>query len=217
VCLAGAGPAETEKIIAEVGGRSLARLGQDRVRAERRLRDAAAADVHGAFKEAQNILAQAFVREAGTLGSTRFFIKADKRLEGILETQLKVIDACRLPFVKALEESYRARCREEGLKPKRVTLSADELRLSKVVPARTEKMTGPLDLMAYYTAIQDKEVRPVFAKVGSIEGEIRNFIDGRRSVLQVRDAVAAEAAFMNVLPTLGDIEALSRSRRSWGI
>ena len=207
VCLAGAGPAEAEKIIAEVAGRSLARLGQDRVRAERRLRDAATADVHGAFKEAQNILSQGFVREAETLGSTRFFIKADKRLGGLLQTHLMAVEACRLPFAKALEEAYRARCQKDGLKPRRVVLSAEEARLSKVVPVRTEKMTGPLDLMAYYTAIQDAAVRPIFAKIGAIEGEIRNFIDGRRSIRQVRDAVAAEAAFMNVpLPTLEDVE-----------
>jgi len=71
--------------------------------------------------------------------------------------------------------------------------------------------------MGYYTAIQDKEVRPVFAKLGSIEGEIRNFIDGRRSVLQVRDAVAAEAAFMNIpLPTLEDIEAFVKILERFG-
>jgi len=207
VCLAGAGPAETEKIISEVAGRSLARLGQDRLRAESRLRDAAKADIHSAFKEAQNILTQGFLREAETLGSTRFFIKNDKRLEGLLQVQLKAVDACRLPFAKALEESYQARCRTEGLKPQRIVLSAEETRLGKVVPVRTEKMTGPLDLMGYYTAIQDAAVRPIFAKIGAVEGEVRNFIDGRRSVLQIRNAVAAGAAFKNVpIPSFEDIE-----------
>jgi hypothetical protein len=207
VCLAGASPAEAEKIIAEVAGRSLARLGQDRVRAERRLRDAEPAAVHAAFKEAQNILTQGFIREAETLGSTRFFIKGDKRLEGLLQAQLKTIDACRLPFAKALEQAYQARCQKDGLKPQRAALSADEIRLGKVVPVRTEKMTGPLDLMGYYTAIQDKEVRPIFAKVGMLEGEIRNFIDGRRTILHIRDAIGAEAVFMGMpAPSLEDIE-----------
>jgi aminopeptidase YwaD len=207
VCLAGAGPTETEKIIAEVAGRSLARLGQDRVRAERYLNEAAKDDLHTAFKEAQNILTQGFVREAETLGSTRFFIKNDKGLERLLQTQLKAIDACRLPFSKAVDESYQARCQKEGLKPQKVVLSAEEIRLGNVIPMRTQKMTGPLDLMAYYTSIQDPSVRPVFAKVGAVEGEIRNFIDGRRSILQVRNAVAAEAVFKNArIPSIGDIE-----------
>jgi hypothetical protein len=71
--------------------------------------------------------------------------------------------------------------------------------------------------MAYYNAIQDKDVRPIFAKVGMLEGEIRNFIDGRRSVLQVRDAVAAEAAFMNIpLPSLGDTEAFIKILEKFG-
>jgi hypothetical protein len=207
VCLAGAGPAETEKIIAEVAGRSFARLGQDKVRAESRLRDAAPADLHAAFKDAQNIMAQGFVREADTLGSTRFFIKTDKRLEGLLQTQLKAVEACRLPFAKALDEAYKARCLKEGLKPQAAALTADEIRFAKIVPGRTEKMTGPLDMMEFYTKIQEAEARPVVVKVSAMMDEIRNFIDGRRSILQIRDAAAAEAAFMNVpVPALQDVE-----------
>jgi len=59
----------------------------------------------------------------------------------------------------------------------------------------------------FFLSLLASAVRPIFAKIGAIEGEIRNFIDGRRSIRQVRDAVAAEAAFMNVpLPTLEDVE-----------
>lgn len=208
VCLAGAGPAETEKIVAEVAGRSLARLGLDRIRAERRIRDAAPADLHAAFKDARNVIDQGFVREAGTLASTRFFIKSDKRLEGRLQAQLKALEACRPPFQKALDESYRARCQAEGQKPQTPAPTADEVRLAKLVPVRTEKMTGPLDLMAYYTAIQDPAARPVLMKVGAVEDELRNFVDGRRTVLEIRDAVAAEALFKGVpAPAPADVEA----------
>jgi len=217
VCLAGAGPSETEKIIAEVAGRSLGRLGQDKIRAARRLGDAAPADIHAAFKDAQNILAQGFVREIETLDSTRFFIKADAGLGSLLQSQKKAIEACRLPFSREIDEIYRARCLKEGLKPQPVGLTADEIRLGKMIPLRTEKMTGPLDLMEYYTKIQDAEARPVVSKVGETEGEIRNFIDGRRSILQVRNAVAAEAAFMNVrVPALQDVENFIKLLEKYG-
>ncbi len=217
VCLAGAGPVETEKIITEVAGRSLARLGQDRIRAERQLRETETADLHSAFKEAQNILTQGFIREAETLDSTRFFINNDKRLERLLQAQLRALDACRLPFTKALEESYQARCQKEGLKPQKVVLSAEEIRLGKVVPVRTEKMTGPLDLMEYYTSIQDPAVRPVFAKIGAVEGEVRNFIDSRRSILQIRNAVAAWALLKNYpIPSIEDIESFIKMLEKFG-
>ena len=207
VCLAGAGPAETEKIIAEVAGRSFARLGQDKVRADRRLRDAAPADLHAAFKDVRNIMTQGFVRETDTLGSTRFFIKGDRRLESLLQIQLKAVEACRIPFAKALDEAYKARCLKEGLKPQPVALTADEIRLGKVVPVRTEKMTGPLDMMEFYTLIQNVEARPIIIKVSAMMDEIRNFIDGRKSILQIRDAVAAEADFMNMpAPAVQDVE-----------
>ncbi len=217
VCLAGAGPDETEKIIAEVAGRSLERLGQDKTRAERQLHDATKADIHSTYKEAQNILTQGFIREAETIGSIRFFIKNDKRLEGLLQAQLKTLEACRVPFARALEDTYKARCQREDLKPQKVVLSAEEVRLGKVIPVRTEKMEGPLDLMAYYTSIQDPAVRPVFAKIGAVEGEVRNFIDGRHSILQIRNAVAAWAALKNYpLPSVQDIESFINMLEKFG-
>jgi hypothetical protein len=217
VCLAGAGPAETEKIIAEVAGRSLGRLGQDKIRAARRLRDAAPADVHAAFKDAQNILAQGFVREAGALDSTRFFIKADARLESLLQSHKKAIESCRLPFSKEIDEIYRARCLKEGLKLQPVVLSADEIRLGKLIPLRTEKMTGPLDLMEYYNKVWGGADNQALMKVSAMEGEIRNYIDGRRSILQVRNATAAEAAFMNVpIPALQDVENFIKLLEKYG-
>jgi aminopeptidase YwaD len=217
VTLAGAGPAEAEKIIAEVGGRSLARLGQDKVRAERRLRDAAPADIHAAYRDARNILAQGFVREADNLESTRFFIKSDARLAALLQSQKGLLKDCRAPFAKAVEEAYQSRCRKDGIRPQAFAASADEIRLDKIVPARTEKMTGPLDLMEYYTLIQDKDARPIVSKIGDVEGEVRNFVDGRKSILQIRDAVAAEAAFMNVpAPALLDVEAFVKLLEKFG-
>lgn len=207
ICLAGAGPAETEKIIGEVAGRSFARLGQDKARADRRLRDAAAAELHTAYKAAQNTMTQGFVRELETLGSIRFFIKSDKRLAGLLQTQLKAVEACRIPLAKAIDEAYKFRCAKEGLKSLVIGRGAEEVRLAKVVPVRTAKMTGPLDMMEFYTKIQDAEARPIVVKVSAMMDEIRNFIDGRRSILQIRDAVAAEADFMNVpAPALADVE-----------
>jgi len=207
VCLAGAGPVETEKMIAEVAGRSYARLGLDKIRAERRLRDAAPADIHVAFKDAQNILTQGFVREAGTLDSTRFFIKSDRRLEALLQSKKKALEACQLPLTREIEESYRARCSKEGVKPQAVVLSAEEIRLGKIVPTRAEKMSGPFDLMEYYTKIWGGTDRQTVMKVAALEGEIRNFVDGRRSILHIRNAAAAEAVFMNApAPALADVE-----------
>jgi len=205
VCLAG--PAQAETIIAEVAGRSLGRLGQDKIRAFRRLRDAAAADVHTAFKDAQNILTQGFVREIDTLDSTRFFIKADAQLAGLLQSHRKAIEACQLPFSREVDELYRGRCLKEGLKPQLIGLTFDEIRLGKIIPLRAEKMTGVFDLMEYYNKIYGGPDSKALMKVSAMEGEIRNFIDGRRSILQVCNAVAAEAAFMNVpVPALLDVE-----------
>ncbi len=208
VTLAGAGPDTAEQIIGEVGGGALTRLGQDKIRAERLLAEAKAADLAAAAKAARNILAQGFVRELAALDSTRFFVKSDARLAKSLQGQKDLLEACRAPFGKAVEDAYKARCAREGVKPAPAPVSPDEARLAKVVPARAAKMTGPTDLREFYNLIGSAEARPVYRKVAAMEGEIRNYVDGRKSVLQIRDAVAAEAAFMNQpAPALADVEA----------
>ncbi len=78
-------------------------------------------------------------------------------------------------------------------------------------------MAGPLDLNAYYTAIQPSDVRPIVQKVGPVEDEVRNFIDGRRSIREIRDAVAAEALFKNVpAPSVLDVEAFVKLLEKFG-
>lgn len=217
VTLAGAGPSEAEHIIAEVGGRALARLGSDKIRADKLLAEAAPADLAVAYKEAKNILAQGFAREGETVESTRFFVESEARLEEALKARKSLLDACRGPFSKALEDAYRSRCAQEGVKPQSPAATAEEMRLSKVTPQRAAKLTGPLELMEYYALYQSEEGRPIIRKLAGLDGEIRNFVDGRRSVLQIRDAVAAEAAFMGVpVPTPADVEAYLKLLERFG-
>jgi hypothetical protein len=46
---------------------------------------------------------------------------------------------------------------------------------------------------------------------------LRNFIDGRKSILQIRDAVAAEAAFMNLpAPSVTDVEGFIKLLEKFG-
>jgi hypothetical protein len=78
-------------------------------------------------------------------------------------------------------------------------------------------MTGPLDLMEYYNKVWGGPDSQTLMKVSAMEGEIRNFIDGRKSILQVRNAAAAEAAFMNVqLPSLQDVENFIKLLEKYG-
>jgi hypothetical protein len=193
VFLAGGGPAETERLIAEVSMRSFNRLGQELARAEGLVSNAETAKVHEIYKEATNIIIQVFLREEDTLASTRFFIRNDAALENLLKTKIKTIQDMRLPYYRELEQVYRSRCLKEKLIPQRIALTAEEIRLGKLLPVKTEKMKGLFDSQEFAAKRREMKDAPAY-QLGRSESEVRNFIDGKRSILEIRNAVAAVTA-----------------------
>jgi hypothetical protein len=69
-------------------------------------------------------------------------------------------------------------------------LEAEEVRLGKLVPVRTDKMQGYFDAMEFMAKRREMKDAPSY-QLGPVEAEVRNFIDGKRSILEVRNAASA--------------------------
>ncbi len=191
VFMAGAGPAEVETLIAEVGGRALERVGLSKIKAERMVREAPADKLFDIYKDADNLAAMSLVREEETLASIRFFIKGEARLEALLKAKLAAFAAFRSPIAAEIEAVYKDRCLQNKIAPRKLVPTADEVRLAKLVPERTSLMKGSFDSMGFASKRREMKDAPVY-NLGRGESEARNFIDGTRSVLQIRNAVSAE-------------------------
>jgi hypothetical protein len=189
--LANAGPEEVTKMAAETSGRAVARLGLEKTRAERFVLGGELKDIHTALKEALNIINQGFGREKEALGSIRFFSKGDSALEAMLKARIKSLEDLRPPFLRDLDDTYRLRCLKENVEPQKPVLSDAEIRLSRLVPVRTEKMRGYFNAWEFYQKVREMKVPPSY-RIGRADFEVRNFIDGRRSILDIRNAVSAE-------------------------
>jgi len=189
--LANAGPAEVQKMAAETSGRAIARLGLDKIRAENAVDRVESKDIHTALKEALNIVNKGFDREKAALASLRFFIKSDAALEAFLKAKIKKLEDLRLPFLGDAEMTYRLRCQKENMKPQKPGLSEAELRLAKLVPVRTEKMRGYFNAWEFYQKVREMKAPPTY-RIGRADFEVRNYIDGRRSILDIRNAASAE-------------------------
>jgi hypothetical protein len=189
--LAVAGPAEVQKMAAETSGRAVGRLGLESLRAKARLFNAEAKEIHTAFKEALNLVHQASDRERKALDSIRFFIKDNAALTAFLKSQMSAVEAIRPALLREVEEAYKLRCSVEGVKPQKPALTEAEARLSRLVPVRTEKMRGYFNAREFYQKVREMKVPPSF-RIGRADFEVRNFIDGRRSILDIRNAVSAE-------------------------
>ncbi len=189
--LANAGPVEIQKMAAETSGRAVGRLGLEKIRAEKMILDAEAKDLHSAFKEGLNIVSQGFERENRALASIRFFIKGEAALEIFLRAKMEAVEGIRPLFIRDVDEIYRLRCLKENLKPQKPALNDGETRLSRLVPVRTEKMLGYFNAWEFYQKVREMKVPPSY-RIGRADFEVRNFIDGRRSILDIRNAVSAE-------------------------
>ena len=216
--LANAGPQETEIMMAVTSARSLARLGQDGYKAERTILGAKKENLHTVYREARNVVNQAFLREKAALSSIRFFIKSEATLENSLKMRLKRLDDLNPVSLVEIEDVYNSRCQKEGLKPQAPSLTKEEIRLSGLIPVRTSKMG---DVMSFWE-MREKNKKTKYREpmaIAMAQFELRNFIDGKRSVLDIRNATSAEHVplslkdvedYMNYLESLGQIEIKKR-------
>jgi hypothetical protein len=189
--LANAGPAEIQRMAAETSGRALGRLGMESLRAKNMLLDAEGLDIHTVFKEALNLVDQASDREMKALASIRFFIQDNAALGAFLKAQMDALEGNRPALLREVEGVYRMRCAGENVKPQKPVLSDAESRLSRLVPVRTEKMRGYFNAWEFYQKVREMKVPPSY-RIGRADFEVRNFIDGRRTILDIRNAVSAE-------------------------
>jgi hypothetical protein len=210
--LANAGPEDAPKIIAETSGRGLARLGLEKLRAEKMVADAGANGLHDACKEALNIIGQAFGREKEAVLTCRFFAGGDRAVEGLIRSKTAALDAVQAACLRETDELYRLRCLRAGVKAQRPALTEDETRTGRLIPVRTDKMKGYFDGFEFYQKMREllesKKPPPELYRLGRAEFEVRNFIDGRRSILDIRNAVAAEYGPLPVASVQGYLEVL---------
>ncbi len=191
VFLANAGAKEAPQIISEVMHRAQKRLAGEFKRAEASLRAAAATNLQEERREAVNVVEQAFLREKEALASCRFFFQEEKTLGEVLNSRLKALDGIKSTYLNLLEETYRLRCQELKVTPVKLVLTAEEARLSRLVPVRTEKMQGYFNATEFRARLREAKDVPAY-NLGRAEFEARNFIDGKRSILDIRQALSAE-------------------------
>ena len=134
---------------------------------------------------------QGFVREKKALASVRYFIGGDAGAEAALAGRLAGLDAVRAAHLKGVDDLYALRCRALGLKAEKAVPTKDEIRLAGLVPVRTEKMGGMMAMWGLREELRKLNYQPP-ASIMMAERELRNFIDGERSILDIRNAASAE-------------------------
>lgn len=158
-----------------------ARLAEDGARA------AAMASDTARIRDAANIVAQGALREQRRLRSLERF-RATVRLGADATTGL---EAGLAETARAILSTFMPRADVEQLSRAGFRVTAGDAR----VPVRNPAVKGPLDANGDWLADKAGPSRVAIARLSNgddLTYEIANFVDGTRSVAEIRDAVSAE-------------------------
>jgi len=177
-----------------------ARLAEDGARA------AAMASDPGRIRDAANIVAQGVLREQRRLRSLERF-RATVRLGADATAGL---DAGLADTGRAILSTFMPRADVEQLARGGFRVTTGDAR----VPVRNPAVKGPLDPNGDWLADKAGSSRVAIARLSNSEDltyEIANFVDGARSVAEIRDAVSAEYQPIDLAAVAEYLDLLARA------
>ena len=177
------------------------RLAREAMRANALLDRADGATLFADHREAANILTQAILRETAAL-ETVPVLGTSEQATAALARSRRQLAALHEVNLAALTERARSVASARGLTWRETPRPADEQRLAALVPSRTPAVRGPVNIFRPEygkTWLAEKLGNPNYldelaiAKAGHyVWYEALNFANGRRTLLDIRDLVAAE-------------------------
>lgn len=204
-----------EKWIAEVARQSVRLLGADK------------AKIHEQYKAAQNKVTWAFERAKGGVESVRTLAKGPA-VETTIGTLTAGLGANRASAAWKIEAVYRERCVELGVKPAPLALTEKEREYSRLVPRRLFKVyseeaqkrsqagrpprepgapasvsppaggQAPAKPAAAIPSTDAPSRQGPARMAGFTSTSMNYFIDGKRSILDIYNAVRAECGHLQV-------------------
>jgi hypothetical protein len=177
--LANLSEADVPTLIAVMAGEARERIAHDLATGLARMAQAPAAEKQAAYDDALNLLAQAVARETAGLESLRRFSDAASRK--LLDSLIADLRLTEINRRQRIEEWYTA------LGGKKSPLTLDER--AKALAAKVPRRLGTLG--EYFRNAQEIEGPKGLHSL--MQGEALNYMDGKRSILDIYRAVRAES------------------------
>ncbi len=207
--LAAAGPDDGPTLLAETSGRAAKRMGADRARALSLIATAESSELASAYRDARNIMDYALEREKAALDSIVAFTGTGASLSPWMQSLESIHTGDRI----AARAAYDAMCGERGVVPVSDEMAPPSAPGASRVPERTEAVPGPTNVY-YYDLLEDK-LGPGAATAISLpetaQFETLNFVDGKRTIQEIRDRVAAELGPVDLTAVTGYLEILEEA------
>jgi len=198
-------PEGTTRLMGIMSGNGSTRIQSDVMQALDIVTRSGKDDIVKNYKEAKNLIHQAYLREAMNLRSIRVFIKNDNRAQENLEQVVGDLLDTEGDDQERLQHFYEIVCKQIGVKPVGPKLTDDEIAASKMFPVRKPPAKDEKNPFAALFGGQSRKLS------GLTASEALAFTDGAHSILDIRNAVSAEVQPIDVKTLVEYFEDLGKA------
>lgn len=146
--------------------------------------------VHMSYAQVLNVIQHSCQRELDSVLSTLVFAD-DASVKGEIRNSLGNIKNMSASFTNDAQASYARLCQEIGVKTKKMSLTEDQKKWDKIVPERNKNFVCPLETDYVVDRLGEGALAGIdLGRYGTYEA--LNFVDGKRSVWEIANAVSAE-------------------------
>jgi aminopeptidase YwaD len=226
--LASASTTDIPKLLHNAITKSQIRLAEDESKALAYLDSATRDSLPQARQDAANVIRQGFSRESATLGSLSRLV-GETELRPQVDPLLSDLQSREQASLRQIDRDVAARAEQLGVASEKLNAVASDAKYRDSIPERDPSMRGPLNFfrpeygrlwLIEKTGDEHFEKNVPLAQRGDyVAYEALNFADGKRSVLEIRDAISAEfdpvpvtevAQFFEFLEKLGVVRITSK-------
>jgi len=208
--LASAGADESRKLANLVSRNGLGRFAEDYYDSLSRMFQAEGSDeLFASYKQVLNVIDFSSSRESQAILSSSVFVKDAQAIEWT-ENATENLETLRSAFWNEAENYYDSLCRKMGVLPRSLELNSEELAMKEIVPVRIEDFVCPLQTDWLEEKLGSEALKEIRLP-GYSSYEALNFVDGRRSVLDIARAVSAEYGPVDLEDVLSFFKLLQRA------
>lgn len=133
-----------------------------------------------------------YPREKAEVLSCIIFCQGKETISYI-ETLAQQVHESKEEFLKRINDYYKLLCSQIQKKPQfAITLTDEEREAKLLIPHRNPIFTGPLARDYLVEKLADERIGDKLPLRGNMAYEAANFINGKRSLLEIRNALIAE-------------------------
>jgi len=188
-------PDKSRRLAVEVSNRANSRITSEIKRAMNLIEHSTKSSLHTANKEGINFINQIYKRETATLKSLKNYSRRDQAVDGYINGLITKLAQQKRISKLNLKAFYTLICKTRNILPQGVRTTNAERAAMSTIPIRIKSLKGPPDNNYLKEKLKGKEVdmdHPIHKVDSRYRYEILNFVDGKNTLMDIRNAVSAE-------------------------